>query len=385
MRHALGGKRVRPVLCLATGEALGGAAEQLLPAAAAIELVHSFSLVHDDLPSLDDDRERRGAPSVWAQLRRGDRDPRGRRAPRRGLSTRALLRHPAVARELVDGTLAMIGGQWLDIRGDADREELHRLKTGALFSASVGCALAALDVPAPSSGRGGRSPPSSGCSSRSSTTSSTATASCSTSAPTARAGSLTARRSARWRDWPPSTPTPACSRNRRRPCLPDSLSSLSRMGSRVGSARSPSATSGSSSRVRPFRRSATASRRSHSRSPCSKITNSASAFCIVLAARQASAAGITVAAGVGLPAATSPRARGGSAVIELVCFAIISFPAECCGRFVPSRRLSRFWRDPRPVDPGAALRRVRLAARLAVHLAGLAVVRAGDDAVRRRR
>src|SRR5438067_11400838 len=67
MRHALGGKRVRPVLCLATGEALGAAAESLLPAAAAVELVHSFSLVHDDLPALDNDRERRGGPSVWAR------------------------------------------------------------------------------------------------------------------------------------------------------------------------------------------------------------------------------------------------------------------------------------------------------------------------------
>ena len=67
MRYALGGKRVRPVLCLATGDAIGAAVESLLPAAAAVELVHSFSLVHDDLPSLDDDNERRGAPSVWAQ------------------------------------------------------------------------------------------------------------------------------------------------------------------------------------------------------------------------------------------------------------------------------------------------------------------------------
>src|SRR3954447_620991 len=66
MRHGLGGKRVRPVLCLAAGEAVGGEIAELLPAAAAIELVHSFSLVHDDLPALDDDAERRGRPSVWA-------------------------------------------------------------------------------------------------------------------------------------------------------------------------------------------------------------------------------------------------------------------------------------------------------------------------------
>ena len=66
MRHSLGGKRVRPVLCLAAGEAVGGEVERVMPAAAAVELVHSFSLVHDDLPALDDDAERRGRPSVWA-------------------------------------------------------------------------------------------------------------------------------------------------------------------------------------------------------------------------------------------------------------------------------------------------------------------------------
>jgi len=62
MRDALagGGKRVRPVLCLATAEAAGAEAEAALPAAAALELVHNFSLVHDDLPALDDDSERRG-------------------------------------------------------------------------------------------------------------------------------------------------------------------------------------------------------------------------------------------------------------------------------------------------------------------------------------
>src|SRR4029453_18367055 len=66
MRYALegGGKRVRPVLCLATAEAAGAEPESALPAAAALELVHSFSLVHDDLPALDDDDVRRGQPST---------------------------------------------------------------------------------------------------------------------------------------------------------------------------------------------------------------------------------------------------------------------------------------------------------------------------------
>jgi geranylgeranyl diphosphate synthase type II len=54
----------------------------------------------------------------------------------------------SVARELVDATIAMIGGQWLDIRGEGDRGDIERLKTGALFSAAIGCALAALERPA---------------------------------------------------------------------------------------------------------------------------------------------------------------------------------------------------------------------------------------------
>src|SRR5207244_11937931 len=67
VRYALagGGKRVRPVLVLATAEAAGAEAEAALPAAAALELVHTFSLVHDDLPALDDHAERRGPPSTW--------------------------------------------------------------------------------------------------------------------------------------------------------------------------------------------------------------------------------------------------------------------------------------------------------------------------------
>src|SRR5918911_887495 len=68
---AVGGKRVRPVICLATAEAAGAEPEAALPAAAAVELVHNFSLVHDDLPALDDDRVRRGRPSTWAQFGEG--------------------------------------------------------------------------------------------------------------------------------------------------------------------------------------------------------------------------------------------------------------------------------------------------------------------------
>ena len=72
MRYALeGGKRIRAVICLATAEAAGAPVEAALPAAAAIELVHAFSLVHDDLPALDDDDERRGRPSAHVAFGEG--------------------------------------------------------------------------------------------------------------------------------------------------------------------------------------------------------------------------------------------------------------------------------------------------------------------------
>jgi geranylgeranyl diphosphate synthase type II len=147
MRYALGGKRVRPVLCLATGDSIGVRVENLLPAAAAIELVHSFSLVHDDLPSLDNDRERRGAPSVWAQYDEATAVLAGDALLAEAFRLALSYGTSAVARELVDATVAMIGGQWLDIRGEGNLNELHRLKTGALFTASIGCALAAAEIP----------------------------------------------------------------------------------------------------------------------------------------------------------------------------------------------------------------------------------------------
>jgi geranylgeranyl diphosphate synthase type II len=146
VRYALGGKRVRPVICLAAGEAAGGQLAALLPAAAAVEFVHSFSLVHDDLPSLDDDAERRGAPSVWAAFGEATAILAGDALLAEALRL-ALRAGPDVAAELVDATLAMIGGQQRDLEGGHDLAELHRLKTGALFSASVMCGLWAAGLP----------------------------------------------------------------------------------------------------------------------------------------------------------------------------------------------------------------------------------------------
>ena len=147
IRYSLGGKRVRPVLCLAAGEAAGGDVDLVMPAAVAVELVHSFSLVHDDLPALDDDEERRGRPSVWAAFGEATAilagDALVAEAFRLSLDCGA-----DVARELVEATLAMIGGQQQDLEGGHDLAELHRLKTGALFSASVMCGVWAAGVPA---------------------------------------------------------------------------------------------------------------------------------------------------------------------------------------------------------------------------------------------
>jgi geranylgeranyl diphosphate synthase type II len=148
IRHALGGKRVRPVLCLAAAEATGAEPEPILPAAAAVELVHSFSLVHDDLPALDDDEERRGRPSVWAAYGEATAILAGDALLAEALRLALSYPRPDVARELVSATLGMIGGQQLDLEGHGDLAELHRLKTGALFSASIMCGLWAAGLPA---------------------------------------------------------------------------------------------------------------------------------------------------------------------------------------------------------------------------------------------
>ena len=143
-----GGKRIRPVLCLAVGEAVGVEPERCLPAAAALELVHTFSLVHDDLPALDDDRERRGRPSAHVAVGEGVALLAGDALLAEAF--RLALSYPstAVARELAQATLGMIGGQYLDVTGDtSDLAALHRLKTGCLFAASVGLALRVAELP----------------------------------------------------------------------------------------------------------------------------------------------------------------------------------------------------------------------------------------------
>ena len=187
MRYSLlaGGKRIRPRLCLAAARAAGGDGERALPAAVAIELVHTFSLVHDDLPALDDDDLRRGVPTSHVRFGEavavlaGD----GLLAAAFRLAAERLDAPPearvAVLAELARGAGAMIDGQYLDVTADGDIDAaalaaMHRRKTGALFVSAVGCGLAVAGLPA---GAAGPVPPLRGRararSSRSSTTCST--------------------------------------------------------------------------------------------------------------------------------------------------------------------------------------------------------------------
>jgi geranylgeranyl diphosphate synthase type II len=142
MRYAIGGKLIRPVLCLATAEAAGAEPESALPAGVAVELVHSFSLVHDDLPALDDDDLRRGKPTVHVEYSETTAVLTGDALLVEAFRLALSYPTPEVARELAQTTAGMIGGQHLDLTvPGADRAEVRRLKTGALFEASVGCAL----------------------------------------------------------------------------------------------------------------------------------------------------------------------------------------------------------------------------------------------------
>jgi geranylgeranyl diphosphate synthase type II len=156
MRYSLlaGGKRIRPVLALATARALRLEQLEVLPLAGAIELIHTYSLIHDDLPAMDDDELRRGQPTCHvkfgeaAAILAGD-----------GLYAEAfrhLLVHQRSAPERVlmaaaelaaaTGVNGMVGGQYVDVKeaapeGPAGLRRLHELKTGRLIGASVICVL----------------------------------------------------------------------------------------------------------------------------------------------------------------------------------------------------------------------------------------------------
>ena len=156
MRYSLlaGGKRIRPVLALATAQAIGRETESVMPLAAALELIHTYSLIHDDLPAMDDDDLRRGRPTchrkfgedvailagdgLYAEafrlvLHEQDGDPRN--------VLRAVCELAAAT-----GVNGMVGGQYIDVRdlatdGGVALRRLHELKTGRLIGASVECVV----------------------------------------------------------------------------------------------------------------------------------------------------------------------------------------------------------------------------------------------------
>jgi geranylgeranyl pyrophosphate synthase len=147
-----GGKRVRPVLVYATGEALGAPLELLDAAAAAVELIHVYSLVHDDLPAMDNDDLRRGKPTCHRAFDEATAILVGDALQARAFEVLANApdKIPAVARlemlrVLADsiGTRGMAGGQAIDLEavkqvlGKSALERMHRQKTGALIQASV--------------------------------------------------------------------------------------------------------------------------------------------------------------------------------------------------------------------------------------------------------
>ncbi|HEV7750235.1 MAG TPA: farnesyl diphosphate synthase [Baekduia sp.] len=155
MRYSLlaGGKRIRPVLALATAGAVGLDQSRVLPLAAALELIHTYSLIHDDLPAMDDDDLRRGRPTCHVKFGEDVAilagDALYAEAFRHLLTAQAgePARVLAAARELAaaTGVDGMVGGQYLDVAGvsgtPADLRRLHELKTGRLIAASVVCVL----------------------------------------------------------------------------------------------------------------------------------------------------------------------------------------------------------------------------------------------------
>jgi len=156
MRYSLfaGGKRLRPILLLASCDAIGGRTDEALPAACAVEMIHTYSLIHDDLPAMDDDDFRRGRPTnhrvfgeagailagdallTQAFLILSDSERNGGLLPEEALRAVHLLARAA-------GSMGMVGGQMVDMESEGKSvdvptlEYIHTHKTGAMILASV--------------------------------------------------------------------------------------------------------------------------------------------------------------------------------------------------------------------------------------------------------
>jgi len=154
MRHLIfpGGKRFRPLLVMAAAEAVGGRAEDALPMAAAVELVHTYSLVHDDLPCMDDDAERRGRPTVHIVYGEAVAVLAGDALQSLAFGALAAVADAASAERavlamgdlaLAIGSRQLVGGQVADLAFDpadtdlAHIESVHARKTAALIAVSI--------------------------------------------------------------------------------------------------------------------------------------------------------------------------------------------------------------------------------------------------------
>jgi geranylgeranyl diphosphate synthase, type II len=159
MRYAVfsGGKRLRPALAFASARACGVEAARVLPIAAAVELLHTYSLVHDDLPAMDDDAERRGQPTVHVKFGEALAVLAGDALLTEAFAVLAVAgARPEVAAALGRGTgsLGLVGGQVDDLGLAPERTSfdaivsIHRRKTAALFEAAVVGAAHLCDAPA---------------------------------------------------------------------------------------------------------------------------------------------------------------------------------------------------------------------------------------------
>ncbi|MBU4464186.1 MAG: polyprenyl synthetase family protein [Proteobacteria bacterium] len=158
MKYSLmaGGKRIRPVLCIAAAEAVGGKADEVLPAACAIEMIHTYSLIHDDLPAIDNDDFRRGKPTCHVAfdeataILAGDAlltlafqilssvELKNENYASKWLSVVNAISRAAGYQEMIEGQMRDIASEGVVLTLN-ELEEMHSLKTGAIIEASIYC------------------------------------------------------------------------------------------------------------------------------------------------------------------------------------------------------------------------------------------------------
>ncbi len=161
MRYSVfsGGKRLRPILAIESCVICGGKKKEVLPAAAAIELIHTYSLIHDDLPAMDDDDYRRGKPACHKRFGEANAILAGDALLTLAFNVVSFRMRqalaPKIAKELADatGSRGMVGGQVMDLewhgafKGKGLSNRINRLKTASLFEAStkIGAMVASAD------------------------------------------------------------------------------------------------------------------------------------------------------------------------------------------------------------------------------------------------